>query len=186
MRFESAARRQPETRRDELDNEYDANVEWSESTASTHTPEFIPDNVVPFEQPGQKEHAHEEPLPVPEEIVYETSVGDLVQTPQDRGRIKALKNISRWEQEEKASAAAHAAMKSSVWGRIKGWFSRPKEDDRSLKERMQVMESEQLLESVRRKLATNPGALTKQEVVLLSDEEMNQYVRWKNEQQRQR
>lgn len=100
---------------------------------------------------------------------------DLVTSSTDQARIRALKNVSAWEQEEKTKAQS----KNGFLSKIKGWFAKePPEDDRTLKERMEEIEAAELLEEVRHKLAFNPSALTRQDLVLLSEEEMLRYRRW--------
>lgn len=74
-----------------------------------------------------------------EHITIEAPQGDLAD-PEEmakvRGRLKALQNIEKWEQEER-----EAAQKTSFLGRIKRWFTREKQDDRTLEERMADMDT---------------------------------------------
>lgn len=102
---------------------------------------------------------------------------DLIRTPEDRTKIRAIQNINKWEREEQRGRET----KKNTFARIKNWFSGDNfEDDRTLQERMAEIESGKILEEIREKLSTNPASLTKQDLVLLSDAEMAEYESWKS------
>lgn len=148
----------PKSSRSELRSEFDANRALDETVNGT--------SVVPIDQ-VKVDHAHSfeaanDPL-VPEAVTEEVKWQDgidyvppvqhheiehiTIKAPQGdladpeemakvRGRLKAHQNIEKWEQEER-----EATQKPGFFDRIKRWFTREKQDDRTLEERMVEMDA---------------------------------------------
>lgn len=78
----------------------------------------------------------------------------------------------------------------SFMDKVRGWFGIGREvaQDKTFSERLaeeEAQEAEIILESVRGRLVSDPASLTAQEVAMLSNEEMAQFVRWKTRQSHQ-
>jgi hypothetical protein len=95
------------------------------------------------------------------------SLGD-----RDRFEMKALQDVARLHEADTAVLAA----KKSLWGRMKGWLTGSRQDNRTLEERLAETGDNRTLDNLRRKLALHPTSLTQEEVLTLTDREREYYL----------